>query len=107
MILDTSFLMDLLRSKNESAKSKAIELDQKLITKAVSSITVMELWNGTLKSSNSEREKKKVDELSSAGKIIEIEDMMIAATAISKNEPLLTRNVEHFKKIKNLNVENY
>jgi len=30
-------------------QSKAIELDEKLIIKAVSSITVMKLWNGTIR----------------------------------------------------------
>jgi len=39
--------------------------------------------------------------------MIDLEDIMIAATAITRNESVLTRNVEHFNRIPNLKVDSY
>lgn len=131
MICDTSFLIDLLRGTDIKAKQKAEELDQKLIPKTASSITVMELWRGAIKAARSEEEKKKVDELlrsllvytfseedakaaaeieaylSKIGEIIDMEDIMIAGVAKARNEPILTRNKKHFEKIIGLQVGGY
>ncbi len=41
------------------------------------------------------------------GAIIQIEDIMIAATCISKNETLITRNKKHFERIKGLKIQSY
>ncbi len=60
MILDTSFLVELLRGKNDNVKAKAEELDKSFETKAIASISVMELWMGALKSAQQEKEKKKI-----------------------------------------------
>ena len=61
MILDASFLIDLLRTKDGPAQRKAAELDAQFAGREVSSITVMELWRGVEKSSSTEREAKKVE----------------------------------------------
>ncbi len=131
MILDTSFLIDLLRKGDEQARIKAVELDQKLEAKSITSISIMELWRGALRSANKEHEKEKIDNLLSSlmnytfnelaakkaaeieenlrvsGTLIDVEDIMIAATALIHHEKILTRNVKHFEKITGLQVETY
>ncbi|MEK6922040.1 MAG: PIN domain-containing protein [Nanoarchaeota archaeon] len=131
MILDSSFLIDLLCGKEESVKQKARSLDQRFVVKAITSISVMELWRGVLKKGASEEEKRKVkeiissyllysfdekaaqhaaeieSELSKNGEIIDLEDIMIAGIAQSKKESILTRNQKHFQRIKDLEIETY
>jgi predicted nucleic acid-binding protein len=46
-------------------------------------------------------------ELIRKGEIIDPEDCMIAGIALKSNEPLLTRNLKHFKRIPGLQVETY
>ena len=131
MILDTTFLIDIIRGKDEKVKQKCIYLDNKFITKSISTITLMELCRGAEMNLNSKKEKKKVIELIESllihpfnvkeakkaaeiesflikkGQMIDLEDIMIAATAITRNESVLTRNVEHFNRIPNLKVDSY
>ena len=131
MLCDTSFLIDLLRGKEISAKKKAEQLDAMLVHKAVSTVTVIELWRGAIKAVQSQEEKKKIEELltslllysfseddakasaeieetlSRAGAMIDLEDIMIAGTAKVRNETILTRNKKHFEKIAGLQVETY
>jgi predicted nucleic acid-binding protein len=127
----SSFLIDLLRGKEEAVKLKARSLDQRFTVKAITSISVMELWRGALKKGASEEEKKKIKDiissyllysfdeeaaqhaaeiesiLSKAGEIIDIEDIMIAGIALSKKEGIVTRNQKHFQQIKELEIETY
>tara|TARA_Y100000310_G_scaffold273426_1_gene288884 strand:+ start:579 stop:974 length:396 start_codon:yes stop_codon:yes gene_type:complete len=131
MIMDPSFLIELLRGSNLKVKEKAEELDRKFVTKGISSLTVMELWRGAVSSLKQEEEKKKVNdllqslivfpfnekearksaviesELIKKGRIIDLEDIMIAGTALSNNETILTCNLKHFKVIDGLNVEDF
>ena len=41
------------------------------------------------------------------GEIIDLEDIMIGAIAIINDETLITRNIKHFSKIKNLKIQSY
>ena len=131
MILDTSFLIDILRGENNKVKAKTLELDKRFEVKAVTSITIMELWRGAMLSNSQTKEKEKIDEILDSvliynftereakkageieaeliqqGKKIEIEDVMIAATALIRNEKVLTRNTKHFHDIWGLNIESY
>ena len=131
MILDTQFLIDMLRGKDSSAIEKARELDAKFGVKGIVTISVMELWKGAMQSIHQEKEKRKINEmihsllvhsfteedakkageievdLEKRGEMIDLEDIMIAGATISRNETLLTRNIKHFSKIKGLNVESY
>lgn len=124
-------MIDIIRGKDEKVKQKCIYLDNKFITKSISTITLMELWRGAEMNLNSKKEKKKVIELIESllihpfnvkeakkaaeiesflikkGQMIDLEDIMIAATAITRNESVLTRNVEHFNRIPNLKVDSY
>jgi predicted nucleic acid-binding protein len=45
--------------------------------------------------------------LSADGTPIEIEDVMIAAIARQRNEPILTGNPTHFERIDHIEVETY
>ncbi|MBI2667442.1 PIN domain-containing protein [Candidatus Woesearchaeota archaeon] len=130
MILDTSFLIDLLRGKDNKVKDRIDRLDKEFIIKGVASISIMELWRGALQSAN-EKEKKDINELLKSllifnldenaakeaaeiefeltknGDIIDLEDIMIAGISKVRNEVLLTRNVKHFKRIKGVKFEEY
>lgn len=131
MILDTPFLIDILRGKDESVKEKTRQLDAKFGVKSIVSVTAMELWRGAFHSIKQEHEKKKVNELLQSlliysfnendakkageieaelmkkGEIIDLEDIMIAGSALARNEAVLTRNVKHFSRINGLNLETY
>ena len=131
MLLDTTFLIDLLRGTDKSAFQRAKLLDQRLESKDVASITIMELWRGVMQSVHQDKEKKRVNELLSSlfqypfqekeakkageieaellkqGKMIDLEDIMIAGVASIHHEPILTRNSKHFSKINGIHVETY
>ncbi len=130
MILDSSFIIDLLQGRNAQALERAHELDAKFIQRAISSVTAFEVWKGIARTGNS-HEKEKVERLISSliiysfgieegkiaayieadlekrGEIIDLEDIFIAATAIHQRETLLTKNQKHFRKIAGLNIETY
>ncbi|MFH1316730.1 MAG: PIN domain-containing protein [Candidatus Woesearchaeota archaeon] len=125
LILDSSFIIDLLNNKIDAfKKSKEIEEKEIIMT---TSISVFE----TLKRIRSESEIKNTKdffkgiivlelnknagliagdifrELLKKGKEIDSEDCMIAGIALINNEAVLTRNVKHFKRINGLKVETY
>ena len=128
--LDTSFVIDLIRGKS-SVESVVKKLDEESNTICIAAVTVMELVKGAYLSDNYSVEKEKIDrilssfvilefgkdEASLAGKIevelikkggiIEIADIMIAATAIKNEEVLVTKNKKHFERIKELKIESY
>src|SRR3989344_8862002 len=62
MILDSCFLIDLLRN-DKNAKEKAEKLDSLFQTKGISSITIIELWRGILRQKNNEKEKQEIENL--------------------------------------------
>ncbi len=130
MILDTSFLIDVMRGKPSSK-----ELLQRLIEKGtpitITAPSVFELFSGITQSSKPILEKEKVQtilkhqaqwpleeesaelggtiygKLAQQGQTIEAIDAMIAAIALTHHEPVLTANVKHFSRIPGLNVETY
>lgn len=130
MILDTSFLIDLME-KEDGAIVRKQKLDEKSETCRVSAATIFELWAGIFMSKKTEHEKKKVLNALSEVNVISLNgrisekagelhgllkkdvndigpiDAMIAATAMFENEPLLTRNAKHFARVKGLVMENY
>jgi len=128
MILDTSFLIDVLRGRTELDKLEELDRSGDFRT---TSISVMELWEGIARSGASEKEKEKVGELleeieslgfngkegKKAGEInyhlkkegqrIDLEDVMIASIAIENSEPVITRNIENFERIEDVKTETY
>lgn len=128
--LDTSFIVDLLRGNEEINEIKN-QIDEEGLEITISSPTIMEITKGLEIGKVREGEKEKVAELISmlpildfdkesailAGKIeaellrrgdvIDLEDIMIGGIAISNGEQLLTRNIKHFEKIKDLEIWDY
>lgn len=129
MILDTTFVIDLLNNK-DAAVSMLRQLEKEGLPYSITTPTIFELWGGLifLKKAESERQKTanllkeqiiydldqksakeggKIDgELALKGLTIDPEDCMIAGIAITNNKKILTRD-EHFSRIERLNVENY
>lgn len=129
MILDTSFLVDVLRG-NEAVTEWEEELGERG-DGIVTAISVMELWEGIHRTNATEEERQRIrrlleevthaafdresamlaGECSAAllgeGARIEIEDVMIAAIALQRDEPILTGNPDHFERIDGVDVETY
>lgn len=127
-VLDTSFLIDILRNKKEAVGLR-VELEREGHLFAAAP-TVYELWQGALQSRLPWQEKSKVDgilssvsvldldarsskraaeiavELSRKGESIETEDLMIAGIALSNGEMVVTRD-PHFSRIPGLKVLKY
>lgn len=128
MILDTTFLIDVLKGVPTAAK-KAEQLDKINMPALTTSVTVFELWQGVHDASKKEKERvlellkgyglypldfesaqyagEIFDTLCRHGLEIDTEDCMIAGIARAHNEPVLTRNVAHFSRISGLRVEKY
>lgn len=130
MIQDTSFIIDLLNG-DEGARLRLELLDRERVPQRVSSVTVLELHEGVVRSSKPESERqqvlsvleskdivpadravmKKAGRLSGMlvndGQRIDREDCIIAATAMTMEEPVVTRNGSHFERIDGIEVEDY
>jgi tRNA(fMet)-specific endonuclease VapC len=123
MMLDSSFLIDLLRG-DERASSIARSLDDEPVS--ISSIVRFEILQGLTVKHRRRLEKEFsslatipfdadqadlaasiADRLYRKGEPIDPEDCMIAAAAIANGKPLLTRNKKHFARIPQLHVETY
>ncbi len=126
MLLDTTFLVDFLR-REEKVEPLLHELD----VAYVSTVSVMELWEGIHLTRRSEDERRGVESLLNevrelpftrecameAGRIsaelvqngtpVDSDDVMIAATAKVENQPVVSRNTEDFERIEGVEVRGY
>lgn len=122
MILDTSFLIDLMKGKEKAVK-KEKKLQLRSSPQLITIPTLFELWSGIVQSGKPEKEKEKIlevlssrasldfdrksakvagkidGELATQGKKIEPVDSMIAGIAITNGEKILTSNTKHFERI--------
>lgn len=130
MLLDTTFLIDLLRG-DEDAVGKARELEENLVQQRLSSMTLFELYYGVARSDQPEEERGRIREvvaskpvhpadtavMQKAGRLsgependgnpVGDGDVIVAATADVVDEPVLTRNVDDFQRIGVVDVESY
>jgi len=129
MILDTTFLVDLLRG-NQEATTKISEIEKKNETVATTTVSVFEIWQGIPKKATEKQIEETLElfksinilsldfdsaleageiqrKLKSAGEKIDPEDAMIAGIAKTQRAKVLTRNKKHFERIKGLEVESY
>ncbi|HIH10580.1 TPA: type II toxin-antitoxin system VapC family toxin [Candidatus Woesearchaeota archaeon] len=130
MILDTSFVIDLMNNHPE-AVLKARELQQKGEHTYICTPTLFELWSGLAQSNKPVKEKQKIMEIISSqlvlnfdkesaeeagkidgllkceGQMIDPEDSMIAGIAKRHGECVLTKNVKHFSRIKTISCATY
>jgi tRNA(fMet)-specific endonuclease VapC len=126
MIADTTFIIDLLRN-DAAANERASDIESAHSSLYITAVSIFELWQG-FRQSNSKKELLTLvsrmpflnlgfEAAAEAGKIhsdlrekgqeIETPDSLLAGIAKSRNEPLLTRNVKHFSRIKGLMTESY
>ena len=129
MILDTSFLVDVLRGDSDVA-GQLEEIDDSGAP-FVSAVTIMDLAEGIRLTDSSEDERAAVSDLLAdveelpfdrdcairagelnaslvtAGYPVDETDVMIAATALVNGYPVLTRDVSHFERIDGLSVRSY
>lgn len=128
--LDTSFLIALIR-RDPDAEAKLLSFAASEEGVCTTPITACELYAGAFKSRLRESEAKKVKELllrmemldfsvqacerfgrirsqlEDSGTPIGDFDIMIGSIALAHNQPILTRDVEHFEKIPGLIVDTW
>ncbi|SFS07185.1 hypothetical protein SAMN05216559_3169 [Halomicrobium zhouii] len=130
MIQDTSFIIDLLRGDG-NAKQLLDIVEKESKPQKVSSVTVLELYEGVARSQAPETKRQRIldvletkhvvsadqavmrkagklaGQLINGGKQIEREDCIIAATALLNDESIITRNTKHFNRVDDLEVRSY
>jgi tRNA(fMet)-specific endonuclease VapC len=130
MILDSTFVIDLLRD-NKDAQLKLQQLLCQGEPIHITCITVFELFQNITESTNSLKEREHIKKILSdqpilqlssdaaeqagmiksslqkSGKSIGQLDALIAGIALTHADTVLTRNVKDFSKIKGLVVETY
>jgi predicted nucleic acid-binding protein len=118
MILDTSFVVEILRNRADAIK-KITQLEESNVFK-ISAITVFELElfvpeqkiNRILSrfiivpitESIARKAGQLFKDLKEKGLEIDKEDCLIAATALEEKDALLTKNIDHFKRIKSIEL---
>jgi len=130
MIEDTSFIVDVLHDDPDAlGYLDLVERDNR--PEKVASVTVLELYEAVPQLDVPEERQQKIldvldtrhvvaaddtvmrkagkisGELISRGEEIDREDCVIGATALLIDEPVVTRNSDHFERIDGLNVETY
>ena len=127
IVIDTDILIDLLRNKTKVVNSLS-QMETKGYSLATTTINAFELFYGAYKSKKREKNVASTEtllkrliiltmelasaqnagriytELEKQGEPIGLRDVMIGAIAITKGYRLATRNIEHFQKIKGLNL---
>jgi predicted nucleic acid-binding protein len=130
MILDATFLVDLLR-RDRAAVARARALEAQGETLWVPAPAVYELWNGVERADRPMEEARKLEsilrdytviELSAAaaatagriagvlarrGTILHTVDALIAGIALEEGDAVLTRNTRDFQKIAELEIVVY
>jgi len=129
MILDTTFIIDLLKNK-ANAVAKAAELEKSSFPIRTTTVNVFELWQG-LEDIRDQAKKERIEqflssigllsldresakaagtiygELKRKGELLEAEDCLIAGICLQHGDIILTRNQKHFERIKTIRVETY
>ena len=130
MILDTTFVIDVWGG-DEAALERLDLLDRERVQQQLSAMTLFELHYGVARSSKPADEKRRVLDVATSKPILpadgpvmsragrlhaELEgdggsigeaDAIIAATALVHDEPVLTRNVDHFERVDEVDVRPY
>ena len=130
MILDTSFLVDVMNG-DRSALAKVDEIEADNVEQIVPAMTLQELYIGVGASELPERERRKIvtvvetrpihptseeiarkagridGQLRKDGRRVNVGDATIGATGIVREEPVLTGDPDHFERIPGLDVVGY
>lgn len=130
MIEDTSFIIDILHDNPDALQYlELVETTNR--PEKVASVTVLELYEAVPQLAVPEPRRQKIldvldtrhtvaadgtvmrkagkisGELRAHGDEIDREDCVIGATGILADEPVVTRNADHFERIDGLQVETY
>ena len=120
--VDTDIVIDYLRGKHENQKILPAIIEKYNVH--ISPISVYELYYGGYYSGklkpvedvlammntfdwtleDSKKSAQLHASLSKAGEALSVKDVLIGGLCLSRSVPLITRNVEHFKRIKGLKV---
>ncbi|MFC6990364.1 PIN domain-containing protein [Haladaptatus sp. GCM10025707] len=131
VILDTSFLEDVGR-EDAAALEKAATLQDQQIPERLSVMTLYELYWGIGYVNRPQAERDKVDAILGTKEVYQVTpaiarkagriagelarqgkplndpgDELIGATGLVHEEPVLTKNLDHFERISGLEVETY
>ena len=130
MILDTSFLIDVMDA-DDAALQKVDEIEADGVDQYVPAMTLQELFIGVGASDLPERERHKIEYVvesrpilpttaeiaRKAGRIdgtlrkqgdwIDVGDATVGATGVVRDEPVVTGNPDHFERIPGLEVKRY
>lgn len=128
--LDTDFLIALLR-KDESALEKLRDLADRAEVLSTTPINACELFKGARLSLRPPPKVRKVTELLAKLRLLDVPieaceifgrtsselissgqdigdiDTLIASIALASNEPLVTKNVTHFQRVRGLLIESW
>lgn len=130
MIVDTDVLIDIMQG-DQQATQKVGGLESEYAQLCISSVSLFELHHSLERVSNPGERRRRIEgvleskqvyaaddavmkkagrldgQLASAGREIGTADTVICATALVHEEPVLTRNVEHFERIDDIEIEPY
>jgi predicted nucleic acid-binding protein len=130
MILDTSFLIDVMNG-DAAALETVDEIEAAEVPQRIPAMTLQELYIGVGMSELPEQERREIEriiearpvvptsaaiarkagridgELRAAGEPIDIGDATIGATAVVCDEPVVTGNPDHFERISGIEVVSY
>lgn len=131
MILDTSFVEDVAR-EDDAAVAKATELERNGVPERLSAMTLYELYWGVGYVDTPQRERDELDAVLETKEVYDVTpdvarkagriagqlsasgtplndpgDEIIGATGVIHDEPVLTKNIDHFERIPGLEVESY
>jgi predicted nucleic acid-binding protein len=128
-VLDTSFIVDLLRGREE-AHQKLAEMEAQEILLSTTEINVLELYRGAYLSRKTHQNLEEIKKLLECFQVLELEesvyevfaslsarllsegkpigafDELIAAITLLQEEQIVTRD-EHFKKVPGLELISY
>jgi len=130
MILDTSFIIDVMNS-DEAALETVDEIEAAGMVQHIPAMTLQELYVGVGMSDMPAAERQNIErivdsrpiipttaeiarhagridgELRAEGRPIDIGDATIGATALVNAEPVVTGNPDHFERISGIDVVTY
>lgn len=130
MIVDTGVLIYLMQGDDRTTR-KVAALEEERTTLAISSMSLFELHHSVERVRDPDRRRRAIDavletrhtypaddavmkkagridgRLTSDGRAIGMGDTIIGATALVREEPVLTRNVDHYGRIDDLEIETY
>lgn len=130
MILDTSFLIDVM-SSDEAALATARALEAERVPQRVPTIVIYELFVGVGYTDRTESEVDRIEAVLDARPVVEVDertmrkagrikgrlkatgenvgtgDAIVGAAGVVRDEPVLTRNEADFERIPDLEVRTY